>query len=185
MSENEIQSSYSSSARLSVADATAIDEFIELGYYNSRSAFVIDAIRDVSMSIVSDLAAMYPNLPEKATLLEIDQLLKSALHKKYILGSGYAYAPRKVLSIMVSINGKYTFLNYSIETIRDYLELKDLQSVITFVVYYKLKKVLKFMNETAAIKDYREKLTNAYLKKIPEDEAEELLRKAGLLNGTE
>ncbi len=181
MDDNVVGGSFSSSARLSADDTATIDEFVNLGYYSSRASFVFEAIRDISMEIVNDLAAMYPHLPEKATMAEAEELLKDALRLKYVISSGYCHVPRKRMTIMVGINGKLPFLSYSIDKIKDNLALNDLQGVVTFVVYYKLREILKYRENVDGIKNYQKQMTDAYITKAPEDEVEDLLKKAGLL----
>lgn len=170
------------SARLTEEEAKIIDEIIKTGYFSSRAEFVLDALRVVSMEIINNLAALYPNLPEKHSVTDLNDLISSAITKKFIYNSGYANEPRKRYSVLVGLNGKQLFLSNAIDIIKKYLNIKDLQGVVGFVVFYRLNTFLEYSNNIQQVEKFETEIEKEFQGISLEDETDELLRKSGLLH---
>lgn len=174
--------SYSSTARLSASDARQINEFVEAGYFPSRARFVIEALRDTAMKFVRDQDVMYD------ALLELDQplvdslgMITNAMRRLYIEKTGYDKKEKEKPVILVNITGHDTFMNYAIDTIKDCLGFKDLQDVVSFVVFLKIKEVTEFKNNVESLTSKQGQLNTKALSKLPPDKVEEFLIKTGML----
>jgi hypothetical protein len=173
---------FSTTARLSVADAAEIDDFVQNGYFPSRSRFVIEAIRDAAIEIDRDLNAIYGVIVNDDSEL-IDTLATAivALQKKYLEKTNYNTLKKEKPVVQVNITGDYTFMNYCIDTIKDKLRLKDLQEAVSFAVFLKLTDMREVKSVILSLTEYNKKLNENELAKMPADKAEQILIKAGII----
>jgi hypothetical protein len=72
-------------------------------------------------------------------------------------------------------------MEYSIGMLKKYLGLQDLQEVVSFVVFYIMRDVVNYQKGVELIKKSQEKMKDREAGKTPDEEAEELLKKAGLI----
>ena len=171
---------YSSTARLTVSDVADIDEFVGLGLFPSRSRFVIEAIRDLHISITHKLSEFYEKLGPQDSAYEVTDACTKALKIIYLEDTKYSGRVVEKPSILVSITGEALFMELAIRTIGDKLELPDLQSVVSLSVFLKINEMKSFKNDTMRNTEYLRQLTERTLSRMPPDMVEQLLKDTGL-----
>ena len=172
------QGTFSSTTRLTVSDVEAIDEFVRLGLFPSRSRFVIESIRDFYIAITHKLSEFYKKIgPQDSTYL-VSETCKKALKILYLEDTGYSGRIVEKPSILVSINGEALFMHMAIETIEDMLGLPDLQSVVTISVYLKIQEMKSYKADVRSNTDYMREVSKKTMDKMPSDMVEQLLNDA-------
>ena len=181
MNDTETRDRYSSTARITKKQAETINEFVKSGYYGSMTRFVSDAIRDVSMELVRSLGLMYAIISIEHSYNETDDLMITSMRKFFIEIPKYLEEPKDKPTVLINITGSNPFMEYSIGMLKKYLGLQDLQEVVSFVVFYIMRDVVNYQKGVELIKKSQEKMKDREAGKTPDEEAEELLKKAGLI----
>ena len=185
MNDAKTRDRYSSTARITKKQAELINEFVKSGYYGSTTRFVSDAIRDVSMELVRSLGTMYAVVSSEHSPKYTDDLMTTSMRKLFIEIPKYLEEPVEKPTVLINITGSNPFMEYSIGMLKKYLGLQDLQEVVSFVVFYAMRDVVSYRQGVEWIKKSQEKMRNREAGKNPDEEAEELLKKAGLLYNNE
>lgn len=181
MNDAETRDRYSSTARITKIQAETINEFVKSGYYGSTTRFVSDAIRDVSMELVRSLGLMYAIASAEHSSKDTDDLMITSMRKLFIEIPKYLEEPKEKPTVLINITGSNPFMEYSIGMLKKYLDLQDLQEVVSFVVFYAMRDVVTYSHCVESIKKSQEKMRNRESGKTPNEEAEDLLRRAGLV----
>jgi hypothetical protein len=93
--------------------------------------------------------------------------------------TGYSGRIVEKPSILVSINGEALFMHMAIETIKDKLELPDLQAVVSISVYLKIREMKSYKNDTISDMDNMREVSEKTLDRMPPDIVEQLLKDTG------
>ena len=181
MSNTETRDRYSSTARITEKQAKAIENYVKSGYYGSITRFVSDAIRDVSMELVRNLGLMYVIVSGEHSLKDTEDLMSASMRKLFIEIPKYLEEPKEKPTVLINITGANPFMEYSIGMLKTYLGLQDLQEVVSFAVFYVMRNVENYAKNVELIKESQEKMKSKDTEKTPDEEAEELLEKAGLI----
>lgn len=170
---------YSSTARLTEKEVTSIRSFIDEGYYSSISGFVFDALRDITAEIVEQVSKLFTIASTTHPLEEAEKLTQSAIQSIFIDKDDRKASVEKPTQL-VNITGVRTYIEQSIELLKQYLGLQDLQDVITFVVDEQIKKIEMCITGTIVIKELREEIAKKKSDNSQGDEIQELIKKAGI-----
>ena len=181
MNESETRDRYSSTARITKKQAETINGFVKSGYYGSATRFVSDAIRDVSMELTRSLSSMYVIVSINHSFRDGEDLIIASMKKLFVEIPKYLEETKEKPTVLINITGYNPFMEYSISMLKKYLGLQDLQEVVSFVVFYKMRDVVHYQKGAELIKKSQEKMKVRDTEKTPDEEAEELLKKAGLI----
>ncbi len=167
--------SFSTTVRLTQADAVLVDAFVEAGFFPSRSRLVFEAIRDLYSAMQKDLRAFYGKFSEDDPLLLVQTVTSDALKELYLKRTGFAdRAPGKP-SVTVNLKGNPFLLRVAISFIKDRLGIPDLFTVVSLALFLKLGEVSDVKAAVEHNTEFQKALARKDLEALSDDMLQSLL----------
>ncbi len=130
--------SFSTTVRLTEADAERCDALVSAGLYPSKPRLVLDAVRDLYIDMQRDLALFYSRLEPDATALLAETATSEALRAAYLEGTGFAGTGRGKPSVTINLKDAHGLLVPASAFIKEKLDIPDLFTVCSLALFLKL-----------------------------------------------
>lgn len=142
----------STTVRLSDYETKCIDEFIIAGYCASRARFVQDAMKNFNIKLTRDLLKILPTVKEKYDD-PIDRLniTKESLKLRYSLSTSLENLAREKPKTQVNINLSVTYLEYTLNNVKFYLDIDTLQEALRFVISLEIDDMQQYLHQAAEL----------------------------------
>lgn len=128
-----------------------IKTYIGIGLFSSVPRFVIEAMRNRLIGLVNNLNKIMPEIEKRYDESDRITAAASTMKQLYIINSRYneyKFEPSvKQINLNLTASFYYTF----IDMMKTYLDMKDLQSMALFCVYYEMASIESYILSGAEI----------------------------------
>lgn len=128
-----------------------IKTYIGIGLFSSVPRFVIEAMRNRLIGLVHNLNKIMPEIEKRYDESDRITAAASTMKQLFVINSHYneyKFEPSvKQINLNLTASFYYTF----IDMMKTYLDMKDLQSMALFCVYYEMASIESYIKSGAEI----------------------------------